>query len=122
MAEIHFYASGPSKENPAKLWTTGTPKEKRLILDLIQTALRWSDSTGIRLWVGAWMPGDYNKGDHYTIQEQIKFATFMTCSLKSAKIPFAVNADIQFFDFKQKRWREDRLPVLMAILNPRCEK
>lgn len=28
MAEWHFYASGPSKENQRKLWTTGTKKRK----------------------------------------------------------------------------------------------
>ena len=27
MAEWHFYASGPSKENPRKLWTSGTAEE-----------------------------------------------------------------------------------------------
>lgn len=29
MAEWHFYASGPSKENPRKLWTIGNELEKK---------------------------------------------------------------------------------------------
>lgn len=31
MAEWHFYASGPSKENQRKLWTSGTAEERALI-------------------------------------------------------------------------------------------
>ena len=41
MAEWHFYASGPSKENDRKLWTVGTEEEKKLINDKINLALEW---------------------------------------------------------------------------------
>ena len=30
MAEWHFYAAGPSKENERKKWTTGTEEEKQI--------------------------------------------------------------------------------------------
>ena len=81
MAEWHFYASGPDKTNEKKLWTTGTDAEKKLITDKIQTALAWQQQTGIPTWVGAWMPGNYNKGNTYSVEEQTVFAGFMTKAL-----------------------------------------
>jgi len=62
------------------------------------------------------MPGNYNKGDNYSIKEQIKFATFLEKKLAINHIPNAINADQQFYDYKNKRWREKRMPVLKAIL------
>ena len=56
MAEWHFYASGPSKENQRKLWTSGTAEERALIQEKIDLALQWQKETGIPTWVGAWMP------------------------------------------------------------------
>ena len=120
MAEWHFYASGPSKTNPKKLWTTGTDAEKQLILNKINTAVNWQHKTGIYTWVGAWMPGNYNKGNDYTIAEQVPFARFVTCQLKKARIPFAINADIKFYDFNTYQWRY-RKKVLQAILQPNCK-
>ena len=86
MAEWHFYASGPDKANEKKLWTTGTDAEKKLITDKIQTALAWQQQTGIPTWVGAWMPGNYNKGNTYSVEEQTVFAGFMTKALSDAGI------------------------------------
>ena len=120
MAEWHFYASGPSKTNPKKLWTTGTDTERQLIINKINTAVNWQQKTGIYSWVGAWMPGNYNKADDYTIKEQIPFAQFVTCQLKKAHIPFAVNADIKFYDFNTNQWRY-RQKVLQTILQPECK-
>ena len=121
MAEWHFYASGPSKTRPDKRWTTGTPDEKRLITDKIAHALAWQAETGIPTWVGAWMPGDYNHGNHYTIAEQVRFATFVACQLNAARIPFAVNSDAHFYDRAAQRWIPEMEPVLEAILHPRCD-
>lgn len=39
MAEWHFYASGPSKTNARKLWTSGTKEERALIDEKIALAL-----------------------------------------------------------------------------------
>ena len=58
MAEWHFYASGPSRTNEKKLWTTGTDSEKAIIDNKIRLALDWQRETGIPTWVGAWMPGN----------------------------------------------------------------
>ncbi len=120
MAEWHCCASGPSKTNPNKLWTTGTEYEKNLIRHKIKIALDWQKKTGIYTWVGAWMPGNYNKGNSYTVPEQVKFATFMSCQLDAAHIPFAINSDTKFYDRVTNRWIPEMLPVIEAVLHPKC--
>lgn len=117
MAEWHFYASGPSKTNEKKLWTTGTDEEKRLITDKINLALDWQKETGIPTWVGAWMPGNYNDGNSYSIDEQCVFADFMTKSLKNANIPFAVNSDTKFYNSEKQIWITEMNPVFRTIFN-----
>lgn len=118
LAEWHFYAAGPSKTNPNKLWTTGTAAEKKLITDKIQLAKNWETQTGIKTWVGAWMPGDYNNGDNYTVAEQLVFGGFMSCELSKAYIPFAINADHKFYDATTNQWISSLQPVVIEILNP----
>lgn len=115
MAEWHFYAAGPSKTNEKKLWTTGTEEEKKLITDKIQLAVDWQKQTGIPTWVGAWMPGDYNYGNNYSVSEQIVFAEFMCKSLNDAGIPFAVNSDTKFYDRNSKEWIDEMLPLRKII-------
>jgi hypothetical protein len=118
MAEWHFYASGPSKTNAVKLWTTGTRQEKQIILDKIKLAKEWEKQTGILTWVGAWMAGDYNDGNHYSIAEQIVFGRFVASELDKARIPFAVNSDTKFYDRRTNKWIPEYLPLLKAILHP----
>lgn len=115
MAEWHFYAAGPSKTNDKKLWTTGTDEEKALITDKINTALKWQEETGIPTWVGAWMAGNYNDGDDYSVKEQVVFATFMTESLDNAGIPFAVNSDTKFYDREKNKWIGKMEPLRYAV-------
>lgn len=115
MAEWHFYAAGPSKTNERKLWTTGTEQERSLIDEKIQLALKWQEETGIPTWVGAWMPGNYNDGDDYTIEEQVVFASYMTQQLTNAGIPFAVNSDTKFYDRKSNGWIPEMMPVFACI-------
>lgn len=115
MAEWHFYASGPSKENKRKLWTTGTPAEKKLITDKIALALAWQKKTGIPTWVGAWMPGNYNDGNDYSIKEQCIFADFMVSELTKANIPFAVNSDTKYYDRTTNKWILKMQPVFNTI-------
>lgn len=115
MAEWHFYAAGPSKTNDKKLWTTGTDSEKQMILNKIQYALNWQQQTGIPTWVGAWMPGDYNDGNSYSISEQMVFAAFMCDSLDAVGIPFAVNSDTKFYDRESGQWIENMKPLRELI-------
>ena len=118
MAEWHFYAAGPSKTNPKKLWTTGTEAERKLVRDYIQAGLDWQQRTGIPTWVGAWMPGNYNKGNDYTVPEQVVFASFLVRELEKAGIPWAVNAVHHFYDDENRRWIQRMLPVRDAVLDP----
>lgn len=119
MAEWHFYASGPDKTNPLKKWTTGTEQEKQLIIDKIQSALSWQKQAGIYTWVGAWMPGNYNKGDDYLVKEQVIFAKFTASQLDQAGIPYAINSDIKFYDYTTSNWIDEMFPVLQAVLVPK---
>lgn len=115
MAEWHFYAAGPSKENARKLWTVGTDEEKNLINEKINLALDWQKETGIPTWVGAWMAGNYNDGNDYTVAEQVIFAKYMTQQLTNANIPFAVNSDTKFYDRGQNIWVNNMIPVRDTI-------
>ncbi len=117
MAEWHFYAAGPEKNNKNKQWTTGTKYEKQLIQDKINTALKWQKDTGIPTWVGAWMPSNYNTGNSYSMKEQIAFSDYMTTSLETAKIPFAVNSDTKFYDRKTNKWYTDKKELFKTIFN-----
>lgn len=117
MAEWHFYASGPSKDNERKLWTTGTAQEKKRITEKIDYALAWQKKTAIPTWVGAWMPGNYNDGDDYSVAEQIEFSKYMTKQLDKAGIPFAVNSDTKFYDREKCAWIKEMGPVFDAIFH-----
>ncbi|WP_408625490.1 cellulase family glycosylhydrolase [Crassaminicella thermophila] len=117
MAEWHFYASGPSKTNEKKLWTTGTEEEKQLITNKINIALEWQKNTGIPTWVGAWMPSNYNDGNDYSINEQVKFAKYMSKQLYNVGIPFAVNSDTKFYNREFNKWVEETQPVFESIFS-----
>ena len=110
-----FLCIRADKTNEKKLWTTGTDAEKKLITDKIQTALAWQQQTGIPTWVGAWMPGNYNKGNTYSVEEQTVFAGFMTKALSDAGIPFAVNADTKYYNAAENTWISSMLPVFKTI-------
>lgn len=113
MAEWHFYAAGPSKSNDKKRWITGTAEEKQKIKKSIKVAVDWQKETGIYTWVGAWMPGAYNKDDNYSVKEQTEFASFMTQQLDKHGVPFAINADHHFYDYKAEQW----IPKYKDLLN-----
>ena len=59
------------------------------------------------------MPGAYNKGDNYSVKEQIEFASFMTQQLDKYGVPFAINADHRFYDYKAEQW----IPQYKDLLN-----
>jgi Cellulase (glycosyl hydrolase family 5) len=120
MAEWHFYASWPSKTNDKKLWTTGSESEKDLIREKIKTVKSWWEKNSIFTWVGAWMPGNYNEGDDYSIEEQKAFAHFVTCELKKNNISHAFNSDIKFYDRETKKWISEMMPVMEEIIHPNC--
>jgi len=131
MVEWHFFAGGPSPRNPRKKWTTGTPEERENILHQIRYAKEWCTSHHVYCWVGAWMPSNWNRvnrkakypdgspaGGNYDRDEIYNFARFMAKSLKDNDIPYAINADTKFFDYKNLRWYSSLQNILDVILHP----
>ncbi len=103
MAEWHMYAAGPKNDY------------KKIIPEKVNFAYRWSVLHHIPVWIGAWMPGNYNHGDNISIQKQIEFSKFMIAKLKKYNIPFAINADRKFYNFYDKNF-EYRTKVLNTIM------
>ena len=118
IGEFHEgYAAGPSPDptSPHYYWE-GTDEEIALITKRVDTAMKWSDETGIPVWVGAWMPGNYNKGNDYDIERQIAFATDFIGVLNGRGIPHAVNATKKFYDVSSNTWTELE-PVVDHIMS-----
>lgn len=65
------------------------------------------------------MPGNYNKGNTYNVEEQTVFAGFMTKALSDAGIPFAVNADTKYYNAAENTWISSMQPVLKQYSNKR---
>jgi hypothetical protein len=114
MIEWHFYASGPSKTNKKKLWSSGSDYEKALITKKVAYAHAWCKKHKLYSWMGAMMPGDYNHANSYTPQEEVAFVEYLLKTLKSYGIPAAVNAGQQFYDYKTDKLKREQ--VLRAIL------
>ncbi|GAA4304828.1 glycoside hydrolase family 5 protein [Aestuariibaculum suncheonense] len=124
MAEWHFYAAGPTTDpTNKKYWNDGsTSVERDNITHPIQTALEWMQNTGYKTWVGAWMAGNYNKGNEFPIPEQVAFATFMARELAKANIPWSINAGNKFYDYETNTWFSNTndsagMPVRDVILD-----
>ncbi|HCM9138903.1 TPA: cellulase family glycosylhydrolase [Enterobacter cloacae] len=120
LAEWHIFPWGPLKNNGKYPWTSGTAAEKAAIHNRIATALRWQQKTGHVSWVGGWGVGESNR--FTPTASQMAFATFMACELQKAKIPYAINADFQFYDGEEGAWRPAPEPLLEAMIAPACEK
>jgi len=119
MAEWHMFAAGPKTNdfNGNNL----TNETKNEIIQKTLTAYKWQKKNNIPTWVGAWMSGNYNHGNNVSIKQQIIFSKFMIKTLNKYKIPFAVNADQQFYDIVNKKFRRDRIKVLNVILKDKNE-
>ena len=134
MAEFHFYAAGPQKNNnrtDRKIWNGATDADKKRVTNRVDTAYNWSKQHNIPVWVGAWMANDYNTlpatqsgtlsdgapwGGNYNLQEQKEFANFMRESFENRGIPYAVNSDTKYFNSKTNTWYGSVSSVLDAIL------
>ena len=119
LAEWHIFGWGPQKSNGKYPWTSGTAAEKAAIRARINAALRWQQKTGHVSWVGGWAVGESIKSA--PTASQLAFATFMACELKRAKIPYAINADAQFYDGEEGAWRPGPAPLLKTMIDPPCE-
>jgi hypothetical protein len=125
MVQTHFYASGP-KPDPnftRKLWHLDidggpTAEDKKRITDLIDAAVSWQDSTGILAWIGEWMPGNYNRGNDYSVSEQVVFTQFVVTELEKAGIPWSLNTVHKFYDAETTSWSTYLEPVLQELISP----
>ncbi len=119
LAEWHIFSWGPLKSGGKYPWTSGTAAEKAAIRARINAAVRWQHKTGHASWVGGWAPGESIKITPDA--SQFAFARFMACELKKAQIPYAINADTQFYDGEEGAWRPAPEPLLNAMIAPECE-
>ena len=122
MVQTHFYASGPKPYQGRKIWhldVDGGPtlEDRKRITDLIDAALHWEDSTGILTWIGEWMPSNYNKGDDYSVSEQVVFANFVRTELAKADIPWSLNEIHKFYDAESNTWITNLYPVLQELIS-----
>lgn len=120
LAEWHIFPWGPLKNGGKYPWTAGTAAEKAAIRARINLAVRWQQKTGHASWVGGWAPGESIKSPPGA--SQMAFARFMACELKKAKIPYAINADTQFYDGEEGAWRPALEPLLKEMIAPDCDK
>ncbi|WP_282014656.1 cellulase family glycosylhydrolase [Marinifilum flexuosum] len=120
MMEWHCYAAGPALEGN-KQWTTGTQEERQLVLDHFQSAAEYMEQTGRSTWFGAWMAGNYNKGNEYDIPAQVQFATFFVRELAKIGVPWCVNTDDKYYDYLNLKWYPEGeyggIPVRDVILD-----
>jgi hypothetical protein len=120
MMEWHCYAAGPSLDGN-KQWTTGTAEERQLVLNHFETATEFMQQTGRSTWFGAWMAGNYNKGNEYDIPAQVQFATFFVRELAKIGVPWCINTDDKFYDYLNLQWYPEGeyggIPVRDVILD-----
>jgi len=120
MMEWHCYAAGPALSGN-KQWTVGTPEERQLVLNHFNAAADYMNQTGRSTWLGAWMSGNYNKGNEYDIPAQVQFATFFVRELAKIGVPWCINTDDKFYDYLNLNWYPEGeyggIPVRDVILD-----
>ncbi len=106
LAEWHRYASGPNQQGGGKDWhNDGAPKERRILLDAVDTALQFQQSRGIPTWLGAWMPWD-NANASLEQAEIEAFATFFAMTLASHRIPWTMNELNAVYSIRENQWHK----------------
>jgi len=120
MMEWHCYAAGPALSGN-KQWTIGTPEERQLVLNHFNAATDYMNQTGRSTWLGAWMAGNYNKGNEYDVPAQVQFATFFVREMAKIGVPWCINTDDKFYDYINLKWYPEGeyggIPVRDVILD-----
>ena len=63
---------------------------------------------------------DYSVSTNYSVKEQTEFASFMTKQLDKYGVPFAINADYHFYDYKAEQWVPQYKDLLNTIFMWHC--
>ena len=118
MAEWHLYASGPIKTpGSQKYWSgNGKGQSQENVKKAINDATHFTNVTGLRTYLGAWMPQDNIKGT-LTQAEVIKFAVFFVKELRRAKIPWSMNVLDNYYDTKESKWLKKPQRIVGRKLN-----
>jgi len=120
MMEWHCYAAGPALSGN-KQWTVGTPEERQLVLNHFEAASEFMQETGRSTWLGAWMAGNYNKGNEYDVPAQVQFATFFVREMAKIGVPWCINTDDKFYDYVNLKWYSEGeyggIPVRDVLLD-----
>lgn len=116
MAEWHIYASGPNKKKGGqKYWKgDGIPEGQQNVKNAIYEATNFSKDSGLRTYLGAWMPQD-NKDGALSEDEVINFARFFVTELRSVNISWSLNVLDRYYDTKEATWLTDMSRVLENI-------
>lgn len=120
MAEWHLYASGPIKTpGSQKYWSgdgTGKFGGRENVKKAINDAVEFTNKTGMRTYLGAWMPHDNIKGS-LKEAEVIKFALFFVKELRKGNIPWSMNVLDNYYDTRECKWRRGHQVVAGQKLN-----
>lgn len=123
LVEWHLYASGPNKRKGDKQWSgKGSKSDRGNVTSIFKKAKSFTNKTGIPTYFGAWMPMDNNYAK--LKQGEVEaFANFFVQVARKYKVPWTLNADMQFIDidnnqwFKAKSWGKKLTLDMERILN-----
>ena len=76
----------------------------------IQDATNFTKDTGLRTYLGAWMPQDNKNGD-LSEDEVINFARFFVRELCNATISWSLNVLDRYYDTKEERWLTEKQSI-----------
>lgn len=121
--ESHFYAGGFDRDTD---WTPpGTVRNRKKITNNLDLITSWMAQTGVPVWIGAILLGNYN-GDpsgevnltyQFSVEDQVELIQFFKQEAAKRQIPFAVNSDDKLMDTSTGRWIELMEPVVNELLS-----
>lgn len=104
IVEWHLYASGPNKKGGQKNWVgNGSISDRENVDSVMDTAISFSQKTGLLTWIGAWMP--YDNIDASLNQSEIEnFGCYFSTAAFKRNIPWAMNKLDNFYDTETNSW------------------
>ena len=104
LVEWHLYASGPNKKGGQKNWVgTGSASDRENVDSVMETAVGFTQKSGLLTWIGAWMP--YDNIDASLNQEEIEaFGCYFSSAASKRNIPWAMNKLDNFYDTETNTW------------------